>query len=158
MPYASGRVFHDADAHLMETPTWLRDHADPSVRDRIPTLDLSGGNELRLLKGGDELFPAQIAAILAHELVHAAVGIPAGHGKAFKRVALGLGLVGPMRATTPGDSFLAAVAPILVVLALRYAISAVALALVCRRARTTIIGRRERRQTPELPAYSKRAQ
>jgi hypothetical protein len=46
--------------------------------------------------------PAQIAAILAHELVHAAVGIPAGHGKAFKRVALGLGLVGPMRATTPG--------------------------------------------------------
>src|SRR3546814_3946952 len=56
---------------------------------------------------------AQIAAILAHELVHAAVGIPAGHGKAFKRVALGLGLVGPMRATTPGEAFLAAVASIL---------------------------------------------
>jgi hypothetical protein len=49
-----------------------------------------------------DAMPAQIAAILAHELVHAAVGIPAGHGKAFKRVALGLGLVGPMRATTPG--------------------------------------------------------
>src|SRR3546814_1496676 len=57
--------------------------------------------------------PAQIAAILAHELVHAAVGIPAGHGKAFKRAALGLGLVGPMRATTPGEAFLAAIAPIL---------------------------------------------
>src|SRR3546814_8536944 len=57
--------------------------------------------------------PSQIAAILAHELVHAAVGIPAGHGKAFKRVALGLGLVGQMRATTPGEAFLAAVAPIL---------------------------------------------
>ena len=41
-----------------------------------------------------DAMPAQIAAILAHELVHAAVGIPAGHGKAFKRVALGLGLVG----------------------------------------------------------------
>jgi hypothetical protein len=50
-----------------------------------------------------DAMPAQIAAILAHELVHAAVGIPAGHGKAFKRVALGLGLVGPMRATTPGS-------------------------------------------------------
>jgi hypothetical protein len=50
-----------------------------------------------------DAMPAQIAAILAHELVHAAVGIPAGHGKAFKRVALGLGLVGPMRATTPGE-------------------------------------------------------
>lgn len=60
-----------------------------------------------------DAMPAQIAAILAHELVHAAVGIPAGHGKAFKRVALGLGLVGPMRATTPGDAFLAVVAPIL---------------------------------------------
>jgi hypothetical protein len=60
-----------------------------------------------------DAMPAQIAAILAHELVHAAVGIAAGHGKLFKRIALGLGLVGPMRATTPGDAFLAAVAPIL---------------------------------------------
>lgn len=60
-----------------------------------------------------DAMPAQIAAILAHELVHAAVGIKAGHGRPFKRVALGLGLVGPMRATTPGEAFLAAVAPIL---------------------------------------------
>lgn len=57
--------------------------------------------------------PAQIAAILAHELVHAAVGITAGHGKAFKRIAIRLGLVGPMRATTPSDAFLATIAPIL---------------------------------------------
>lgn len=57
--------------------------------------------------------PAQIAAILAHELVHAAVGIAAGHGKSFKRTAIGLGLVGPMRATTPGAPFLATVAPLL---------------------------------------------
>lgn len=61
-----------------------------------------------------DAMPAQIAAILAHKLVHAAVGIPAGHGKRFKRIALGLGLVGPMRATTPGDAFLTAVPPILV--------------------------------------------
>jgi hypothetical protein len=60
-----------------------------------------------------DAMPAQIAAILAHELVHAAVGIKAGHGKSFKRVALGLGLVGPMRATTPGETFLATIAPIL---------------------------------------------
>lgn len=60
-----------------------------------------------------DAMPAQIAAILAHELVHAAVGIPAGHGKAFKRVAVGLGLIGRMTATTPGDAFLSAVAPIL---------------------------------------------
>ena len=60
-----------------------------------------------------DAMPAQIAAILAHELVHAAVGIAAGHGKAFKRVAVGLGLIGPMRSTTPGDAFLATVTPIL---------------------------------------------
>ena len=47
MPYSSGRVVHDADAHIMETPTWLRDHADPGVRDRLPVLSYPGGNELR---------------------------------------------------------------------------------------------------------------
>jgi len=60
-----------------------------------------------------DTMPAQIAAILAHELVYAAVGIAAGHENAFKRIAVGLGLVGPMRATTPGDAFLAAVVPFL---------------------------------------------
>jgi uncharacterized protein len=47
MPYVSGRVVHDADAHIMETPTWLRDHADPGIRDRIEPLQLTSGNELR---------------------------------------------------------------------------------------------------------------
>ena len=41
------RVVHDADAHIMEPPTWLRDYADPSIRDRIEPLALSGGNELK---------------------------------------------------------------------------------------------------------------
>jgi predicted TIM-barrel fold metal-dependent hydrolase len=47
MTYSSGRIVHDADAHIMEPPTWLRDHADPGVRDRIPALRYPGGNELR---------------------------------------------------------------------------------------------------------------
>jgi len=48
MPYNStGLVVHDADAHIMETPNWLRDYADPAVRDRIPALSYGGINELR---------------------------------------------------------------------------------------------------------------
>jgi uncharacterized protein len=47
VPYVSGRVVHDADAHIMETPTWLRDHADPRLRDRIQPLKIESGNELR---------------------------------------------------------------------------------------------------------------
>jgi predicted TIM-barrel fold metal-dependent hydrolase len=27
---------HDADAHVMETPDWLVDHADPGVREKLP--------------------------------------------------------------------------------------------------------------------------
>jgi predicted TIM-barrel fold metal-dependent hydrolase len=35
VPYIENRLVHDADAHIMETPYWLRDHADPAIRDRI---------------------------------------------------------------------------------------------------------------------------
>jgi len=35
MAYIDRRRVHDADAHIMEPPTWLRDHADPDVRDRL---------------------------------------------------------------------------------------------------------------------------
>ena len=47
MAYVEGRVIHDADAHLMETPTWLRDHAEPEFRNRLPLLSYPSGNELR---------------------------------------------------------------------------------------------------------------
>ncbi len=55
MPYnATGRVVHDADAHIMETPGWLVAHADPAVRDRIEPLRYSSGNELRQTGDPDE--------------------------------------------------------------------------------------------------------
>jgi uncharacterized protein len=51
---STGLVVHDADAHIMEPPTWLRDHADPDVRERIAPLQYPGGNELRQTGDPDE--------------------------------------------------------------------------------------------------------
>ena len=48
---------------------------------------------------------SRIADILTHELVHAAVGIDAGHGPAFRRVAKALGLTGKMTATVAGEEW-----------------------------------------------------
>lgn len=47
MPYAEGRTFLDADSHIMELPDFLRDYADPGIRERVPRLSLSGGGKLR---------------------------------------------------------------------------------------------------------------
>ncbi len=44
---STGLVVHDADAHIMETPGWLRDHADQGIRERIEALEYQSGNELR---------------------------------------------------------------------------------------------------------------
>lgn len=56
---------------------------------------------------------ARIADILTHELVHAAVGLEAGHGPAYKRVATALGLVGRMTSTTASAAWYAWALPIL---------------------------------------------
>jgi predicted TIM-barrel fold metal-dependent hydrolase len=52
MPYIEDRRIHDADAHIMETPNWLREHADPSVRDRLQRPGYT--NELRQTGDNDE--------------------------------------------------------------------------------------------------------
>ena len=59
MPYIQDRFVHDADAHIMETPQWLRDHADPKLRDRIAIPEYV--NELR--QTGDSV--AQLANLEA---------------------------------------------------------------------------------------------
>ncbi|MEO5902319.1 MAG: hydrolase, partial [Ilumatobacteraceae bacterium] len=38
MTYAGARRVVDADSHVMETPNFLTDHADPAVRDLLPAL------------------------------------------------------------------------------------------------------------------------
>ncbi len=53
----------------------------------------------------------RVAGVLAHELVHA-TGLH-GHGRPFAKLANAIGLEGRMTATTEGDAFKQAVAPIL---------------------------------------------
>jgi predicted TIM-barrel fold metal-dependent hydrolase len=50
MPYASGRVYHDADSHVMETPDWLAPWAEPGLRERLEPLYVS------TVKPGEEHF------------------------------------------------------------------------------------------------------
>ncbi len=56
---------------------------------------------------------ARIADVLTHELVHAAVGLEARHGKAFGKVAKALGLGGKMTATIALEGWYAWALPIL---------------------------------------------
>ena len=73
----------------------------------------SGDKTFEIMLRPDLEEPALIAAILAHELVHAAVGIKAGHGPAFRKVALAIGLEGKMKSTTAGAALTAKLAAIL---------------------------------------------
>jgi hypothetical protein len=57
--------------------------------------------------------PHEVSGVLAHELVHAAIGLEHRHGPEFRRVALGLGLVGQMRSTRVGPDFQKMLVPIL---------------------------------------------
>ncbi len=38
MPYAEGRIIHDADSHIMEPADWLFPYADAKIRDRMERL------------------------------------------------------------------------------------------------------------------------
>src|SRR5438876_5318249 len=51
MPYAPvGQVIHDADAHVVETPEWFMEYADPGIRERMEPLYVS------TVKPGEESF------------------------------------------------------------------------------------------------------
>jgi len=51
----------------------------------------------------------RVADILIHELVHATVGLEAGHGKEFKQCATSVGLTGKMTATTATEELKATI-------------------------------------------------
>jgi hypothetical protein len=49
--------------------------------------------------------PVRLIGVTAHELAHAVAGAEAGHKAPFKRVAVAVGLNGPMRATEESEEF-----------------------------------------------------
>lgn len=73
----------------------------------------SGDSTHEILIRPDRDDALEVAAILAHELTHAAVGIAAGHGAKFGKVARAIGLAGKLTATTAGPDFIARVSTIL---------------------------------------------
>jgi uncharacterized protein len=46
MPYAEGRIFNDADSHIMETQDWLISYADASLRARLRPLAIGSGGKM----------------------------------------------------------------------------------------------------------------
>ncbi len=57
--------------------------------------------------------PMDVAATLAHEMVHAIAGAKAGHKGPFRKLALEIGLEGRMTETCAGEAFKQSVQPIL---------------------------------------------
>lgn len=53
----------------------------------------------------DQADAIAVTHVLAHELVHCAVGFKAKHGRDFRHAALSIGLEGPMQATRPSGAF-----------------------------------------------------
>jgi predicted TIM-barrel fold metal-dependent hydrolase len=69
MAYIEDRLVHDADAHIMEPPTWLHDYADPAIRDRIQPPGYA--NELRQTGDNEQQRADLIAAFDRLRVKHA---------------------------------------------------------------------------------------
>ena len=46
MPYAEGRVYNDADAHIMEPANWVTSYADTKTRALLKPMDLSKAGKM----------------------------------------------------------------------------------------------------------------
>ncbi len=55
----------------------------------------------------------KVAGVLAHEMIHAAVGLECGHRGPFRKLALAIGLEGKMTKTTESEAFKQRVQPML---------------------------------------------
>ena len=75
--------------------------------------EASADNTHELIISMSQDDPSEIMAIVAHEMVHAAIGVSQGHNKVFRSLAVAIGLTGKMTATVAGEAFKRDVASIL---------------------------------------------
>lgn len=73
----------------------------------------SATNHVEIFIKPDQVEPMDVAAIVLHELIHAALGLEAKHGPLFRKLATALGLEGKMTATVPGEKAKALLQPLL---------------------------------------------
>lgn len=77
MTYATGRVYCDADSHIMETFDWVSKFADPDIKDRLPGLSLGGAGAAaeKVIQGA----VARLAdPVKTAEIDHDVIGGPKG--------------------------------------------------------------------------------
>jgi predicted TIM-barrel fold metal-dependent hydrolase len=81
MTYAQGRVFNDADSHIMELPNFLTSYADPASRDLVPALPVPTVGALAVLDpesaAAGRHSPAKVAELVA--LGDRLIAGPKGH-------------------------------------------------------------------------------
>lgn len=68
--------------------------------------EASGDGTHELIVSMTQDDPIEVAQVLCHEMIHAAIGTEAGHKKPFKDLALAMGLEGKMTATVAGQDFI----------------------------------------------------
>ena len=114
MPYAEGRIYNDADSHIMETKDWLFQYADPKVRPKLAPIDFTmcGGTATETLvtalptilekRRNDPAAMARAEAnVLERKSWHALGGIdPAERSKALDLLGYNRQLVFQSMATT----------------------------------------------------------
>lgn len=74
---------------------------------------LSADEHFEIFIMPDQIDPIDIAAILCHELIHAAVGLQEGHKGEFAKMMGKLGLLRPYTQSIPGPEFIAWAQPFL---------------------------------------------
>ena len=97
---------HEIPPNVRATCGWPSKSALATKKQRIGECwadSMSAGNQFEIFISPSLADPVRVLDVLAHELVHATVGLAAKHGKMFKQCAQGIGLEGKMTATHAGE-------------------------------------------------------